>query len=498
MQNYFVSQIAEFFTNNFIAVFFVYGLAFFVMGLAILLEIGHASELDFAHSLTLLAGFGLVHGIHEWFEMFLLIYGRSTADPDNAWIFPICLAFLAVSFLLLVAFGARTISGPANPRAFLALFCAILIVWGIGFLLVLNIRGDLQSRQIAADVYTRYSLGIPGAALAVWGLLRQRQRFIQMQMSSFGLDVTLAALSFGLYGGIGQLFASPSTVFPSAYLNAENFLQWFGFPIQVFRALMAASAALFITRSLRAFQVENRRRLTSMQEEQLATSRRLEQVRGELLHRTVKALESERQRIARELHDETGQTLTAIGMGLHALKGSIDTNPQRAVQQANTIETLATNGILDLQRVVSGLHPPQLDDFGLVAALRWYARDCSERFRIPITIRLNGNIPNLNPEIRTVLYRIAQEAITNTIRHAQASMITVLLDCDERHLILAIEDDGCGFNVEAAMDKKSSQPSWGLIGMIERAELINGDCQIISNSGRGTIIQVVLPLAHEV
>jgi signal transduction histidine kinase len=166
-----------------------------------------------------------------------------------------------------------------------------------------------KNQTLAADVYTRYSLAIPGAALTVWGLLVQRRKFFQAGMSGFGRDVSLAALAFGLYGGIGQLFASPSAIFPSPYINAEVFLRWFGFPIQVFRAAMACLAAVFIIRSLRAFEVESRRREEKLRDEQGAEQHRLEELRSELLHRTVQAQESERQRIARELHDETGPTI---------------------------------------------------------------------------------------------------------------------------------------------------------------------------------------------
>ena len=484
----------EFFTDNFITVYFIYGLSFFCMGLGILLEVGHASEFDFGRALILLAGFGLVHGVHEWFEMFLLIYNKSTVDPANTWIFPVRLAFLALSFLLLVAFGARMIAGPGKRNRFVALFSAMSLVWALGFTFVLNSQDTLIYRQIAADVYTRYSLGIPGAALTVWGLILQRRRFFQAEMRSFGLDVSLAALAFGLYGGIGQLFASPSTIFPSYYLNAEVFVRWFGFPVQVFRALMAAFSALFIIRSMRAFEVENNLRLKVMQDAQEAARRRLEDLRAELLHRTVKAQEAERQRIALELHDETGQTLTAIGMGLHALKDSIQTNPERAAQQAARLEQLASGGVGELQRMVSGLHPPQLDDFGLMAALRWFARDTSDRYHIPIQVYAEGQIPTLDIEVRTVLYRIAQEAITNVIRHADASQIDVHLEGRLRHLVLRITDNGIGFDIDAALAHKPGTPSWGLMGMFERAELVGAECKITSVQGKGTSVEVIFPL----
>jgi signal transduction histidine kinase len=303
----------------------------------------------------------------------------------------------------------------------------------------------------------------------------------------------IAAIAFGLYGGIGQLFVSPSGIFPSSFLNASIFLQWFGFPIQVFRAAMAAIAAIFIIHSLRAFEVENRRRIEALSKAQLTERQRLEATRAELLHRTVKAQESERQRIARELHDETGQTLTALGLGLRGLTESITTDPLRAAQQAKQLETVAVNGLDELQRLVTGLHPPQLDDLGLMAALRWYANQIKERFGLPVQLSSQGTPIELPIEVRTVVFRIAQEAMTNTIRHAKATQAFIRLDFTPSQLCLEVEDDGAGFDVDVAMSNAAARPCWGLLGIIERCALIGGTCQILSQPGKGTLVIICVP-----
>ncbi len=196
-------------------------------------------------------------------------------------------------------------------------------------------------------------------------------------MGRFSLDLTIAAIAFALYGGIGQLFVSQSSIYPSGTLNSTLFLNFFGFPIQVFRALMAIVAAIFIIHSLRVFDEENRSRIQALSEAQKSDEKRLNELRSELLHRTVNAQELERKRIARELHDETGQTLTALGLGLHGLAETIPKNPQKAIQQAGQLQSLATNGLENLQGLVSGLHPPQLDELGLVAAIRGYTEELS-------------------------------------------------------------------------------------------------------------------------
>jgi signal transduction histidine kinase len=489
---------AEFFTRNIIIVYFLYGLSFFVMGLAILLEIGHASKLDFSRALRPLIGFGIIHGCHEWFEMFLIIHDRIYGPTDAAWIFPVRIIALAISFLFLIAFGARLITGVEKRKLYLVMLSTITAIWLIGLIGVLFNQTNSQVRAIAADVYTRYALAIPGVILTVWGLILQRSRFIKLGMPGIGRDVLYAAIAFGLYGGIGQLFVGRSIIFPSEYLNSEVFLRWFGFPIQVFRAAAATMAAIFIIRSLRAFEVESNQRINELREAQLAEQQRLDELRAELLHRTVIAQESERQRIARELHDGTGQTLTALGMGLRGMSEMITTNRTRAIEQANQLEKVATDGVIELQRMVTGLHPPQLDDLGLLAALRWYANDVSSHSGITINIVNHGTKPIISSDVRAVVFRIAQEAITNVVRHANASKIDVQLDYLEDNIYLRVEDNGQGFNTDVVLKKKPGKPTaWGLLGMVERASLVGGTCNIFSHPGKGTLIEVNVPIIGE-
>jgi signal transduction histidine kinase len=258
---------------------------------------------------------------------------------------------------------------------------------------------------------------------------------------------------------------------------------------------MACMAAVFIIRSLRAFEVENHRQMEAMQEAQIAERQQLEEMRTELLHQTVKTQESERQRIAAELHDEIGQVLTALGMGLRGLSETVITNPQRATQQANQLEKLAGKGLEELQHLVTGLYPPQLKDLGLLAALRWYAVEVQNHFKLQINITHRGSPIELLEEERTVLYRIAQEAVTNIVRHADTNQADIRLYFSEDEVYLAIEDNGKGFDVDKTMNKrKTDHPCWGLIGMTERASLIRGTCLINSLPGKGTLIEVTIPI----
>lgn len=461
------------------------------MGLAVLLEVDRSSELDFARALRSLAVFGLVHGGHEWIEMFLLIH----PDIEGTFIYQYIgtgrVILLAVSFLFLIAFGAKLIAGPNRTKLSWQMIWTITGLWVVG-LTWLFLTEPTDIRFVAMDVYTRYSLAIPGAALTAWGLILQRQKFLQAGMSGYGRDVIAAAIAFGLYGGVGQLFVSPSNVFPSSFLNSTAFQDWFGFPIQLFRSVMACIAAIGIISSLRAFEEETRRRIESLSRERQLEHKRLDELRDELLHRTVRAQELERQRIAQELHDELGQTLTALGMGLSAISNNA-LKPEKVSGQARQLQKVVKDGISGLQNLVSGLHPPQLDDFGLLPTLRWYVDEVRERFGLVVTVSSRGDEADLPIDIRTVLFRVVQESLTNVIRHAQTNKVDVLVVFNKTEVRIRVEDAGCGFDVADTL-RQTRHPSWGLLGMIERATLIGGECQFVSEPGKGTIVEVVVPL----
>lgn len=458
-----------------------------------MLEIGRSNN-EFAQALYPLGLFGLVHGSHEWFEMILLVQGPPAGSIWSILIPVLRMTMLSGSFLLLAVFGIRLVTGQPRSRQSYLLIGLLLVVWLTGLVILIWRPGLIQFRIISADVFTRYSLAIPGAILTGWGLIKQRQTFIRQGMFGFAQDVLLAAFAFLTYGLIGQLFTAPSGLFPSTYLNSESFLRWFNFPVQVLRAVCATFAAIFIIRSTRAFEVEKTRLAQEMEAIQLAERQRMEELRAELLHRTVQAQESERQRIALELHDGLGQLLTALGMGLRAVVESMRANPKRAAQQAQHLEGLVADGVSELRRIVSGLHPPQLDDLGLLAALRWYSSEVTNRFNLPTQVTTNGPTPDLQPEVRTVIFRIAQEAITNIIRHAHATRATIHLENNQSEIRLLIEDNGIGFDVKTMLESNTGQPSWGLMGMLERANLVGGVCKIHSLPNMGTTVEFSLPI----
>ncbi|MDT8305173.1 MAG: GAF domain-containing sensor histidine kinase [Anaerolineae bacterium] len=685
---------SAFFAQNMVLVYFLYGLAFFSMGVAVLLESGRASELRLARAMGPLGTFGILHGVHEWLEMFVRL-GEVVPDAptlgQTTLIEALRVALLAMSFLLLIVFGVRLIHlsghGRGNERTFVMASAGMLIlVWLVSVMSTQQVYAFcLEDCLVSIDVLTRYILGIPGAILAAWAMLLEYRAFRERGMVMFGRDLVVAAAALLLYGVVGQLFVPKSVLFPANIINDELFGNLFGVPVQFFRALMAAIMAFFVTRALRAFELEHRQRLLTMQaaqraaeaEKQLAQQRAHQQteelnrelqtavqelsllfeltrslvatldseallhqtlqrivdriphvsagmilgeeneetplaivtpagcetdveldglcremqevgshvvrhrepamqqngsvvpahieanetgarsrvigvplhlhdatwgslvlgtaddtpaftahdlsllatvagqlsmavenatlyeevqereaLRSELYQRIISAQEGERQRIARELHDGTGQVLTGLGLGLKAAAESVARDPELAAQQLLELKDLNASALQELRNLIADLRPSILDDLGLVPALQAQVKAFGERTGIQAAFDSRGR-RRLSPEEEIVIFRITQEALTNVGKHAQAKHVMVRLTFADDATHLVVTDDGCGFNPSAALQAAGQRRAWGLLGMQERIMLVGGACEIASKPEKGTTVRVVVPHQDE-
>jgi signal transduction histidine kinase len=221
----------------------------------------------------------------------------------------------------------------------------------------------------------------------------------------------------------------------------------------------------------------------------LTDRKRAESTRLGLLKRLLSAEDQERRRIARELHDETGQSLTTLLVGLRAIADTTGLADVRSMAQR--LREVAAHTVDDVGRLARGLHPAVLDDKGLVAAIRRHASDFAKAFGVVIDIRLPGSVARrLSPLVQSTTYRILQEALTNVARHAEARAVAVVLKHEKTVLELVIQDDGIGFDPAAALSEASGL---GLHGMQERVALLGGSVEIESRRGHGTTIRARIP-----
>lgn len=696
-----MNAITDFFVRHIVHVFFFYGLAFFVMGMALLFVGRRTSQLRFAFAVLPLAAFGLLHAAHEWYEMFQKVAAGSELVSPGVTEEIVRVLLLAGSFVALLVFALVLLTNVGTPRRNIYLpVIAVVALWLLGTAVV-AVRFQLPAATAVAlaDSLARYSIGIPAALLGAWALMAQQRTFREQDMPQFGRDLVWAAAALLLYGVVGQLFVNENVLLPSHLLNQANFLAWFGVPVQLFRALMAAALTFFLLRALRAFDLEERRRLEqandaklaaqtaaldaerrtgrqmeqlnyelrlaahklsllldlsnlldaplplaqrldealrrivqslpfseagmilltapaarpqiaattgfdAMQEEECSPEEALaealgvqsivqarplclhlddrimefeldapadthecrrhvsptraialpltannrvigslvlarcpaeayrlaatepalmagiaqqlglsvanallqeqaqerEQVLAELLRQVVGAQEAERQRIARELHDATGQSLTAISLGLRGVENYLvqatpHDDPRVLIHQVKELRSFGQNALGELRNLISDLRPPQLDDLGLAAALRWYVQAYEQRRGLAVQLRVEGDDSRLPAEYSTVLFRIAQEALTNIAKHAAASHVEISLEVGAHAVQLDVRDNGRGFDPDlVARLETERQGGWGLVGIRERALLLGGSCRIDTAPGAGTQLQVLVPL----
>jgi signal transduction histidine kinase len=472
-------------------IYFIYGLAFFGMGLTTAIEADRAGDHRVRRGLTALSIFGMLHGLHEWYDMFEILHLIPLSGDLQDFVIWVRIFLLALSFIILAYFGIEFIPGEQPFRnAAVMIPLAMFSLWGLSVWISAILYPQAYLPQLG-DVLARYLLAIPGAVLAAVGLRKQCIEFHLEQRFVLGKNCKYAAYAFLVYGLVGQLFVGKTVLPPSNIINQDLFLQLFRFPVQLVRALAAILIAFFIIRLLRAFEKEIRMEMAKLQRARLKEARRREEQRGELLRRVVDAQEAERQRIARELHDETGQGLTAVGMGLRGLLGMIERNKEEARGTLSHLEELVDYTLKEIQHIISDLRPAHLDDLGLAAALRWYAGEVIERTGLDVHVQVEGEPREIDTDVRLTLFRIAQEALTNVVKHAAANAAWVTLRFESEGVSITVEDDGCGFNVEWI--NLPSQETWGLIGMQERAALLGGQFTIKSEIDKGTEIEVVIP-----
>lgn len=219
-----------------------------------------------------------------------------------------------------------------------------------------------------------------------------------------------------------------------------------------------------------------------------------EQLRKVLLNKVLTAQEDERKRISRELHDEAGQALTALLISLRLLAGRAqDPGEQEILLGARE---LAASTLQDIRTLAIELRPPAIDDLGLVPAMTKYTTDFQKRTGIPVTFTASAEAP-VHSQTATALYRIMQESLTNVVKHAGARQVHIVLEINTKHIILSVADDGQGFGPNTLAQARREN-RLGLYGMAERAQLLGGTAEYISNPGQGTTIRVIVPNPEEV
>lgn len=261
--------------------------------------------------------------------------------------------------------------------------------------------------------------------------------------------------------------------------------------LNVARTLTAQIAASLQNAILHDQSIQNVRDL----EEQIRETLRAEERARELARQLIHLQEGERKRISQEMHDETGQLLTAISLDLWNLTQSLDDHDSAMIQESLiNIKTLVDELDEIVGEITLDLRPPMLDDLGLAPTLQWYIDRYMGRTEVEVNLDIEKDIMKLPSETATALYRITQESLTNVVKHADASRVEIDLSLKANAVVLSIRDDGKGFKFDTYDDLQSTSLGMGLMGIRDRVDLLGGVLLINSQPGSGTLINVEIPI----
>ncbi len=227
-------------------------------------------------------------------------------------------------------------------------------------------------------------------------------------------------------------------------------------------------------------------------EEQICT---LEQ--RSLTNKLLLSQEQERKRIARDLHDDTCQTLSNVLLRLEMIKASIPPELKHMNEVLDQFKETVTRALEDVHQTAFDLRPSILDDLGLISAIRCYANDFRERCGVSVSFKMKGEEQSLSPEKEIVIFRIIQEALTNIRKHSQTGEACLSLDFLEDRVVVAVEDCGIGFQVDKVLTQTATRKALGILGMKERAELLGGELTIESEPKKRTRIRAEIPFSVE-
>lgn len=209
--------------------------------------------------------------------------------------------------------------------------------------------------------------------------------------------------------------------------------------------------------------------------------------------RLAEAEESERRRLARELHDQVGRNLSALGLSLNLARVHLEGGAtEKALTSLASSVSLVEDTTESIRAVMSDLRPAVLDDYGILAAPRWYGDRVGRASQVPVRVSGSEPAPRLPGAVETAMFRVAQEALTNAVKHAQASQVAITLEERGGEVVMTIEDDFVGFDLDAARMRRPGR-GWGLVSMKERCTAVGVGLVVESSPGSGTRLVVEVP-----
>lgn len=459
--------LADFFLLNRSMIYFVYGLVFFILGFAIILQTRQSSRLDFARSLRWLAAFGITHGFHEWGDLFIPIQADYLSDGVVRILYILHLILLALSYVFLFEFGLALLETGKHGWWFRWLTVFLFVGWLIILISIMpSSISDERLWRYPANALARYFIGFPGGLLAAYALRHHTMlRIKPLNVPKIVLTLRVAGIALGIYAVLGGLIPPPVDFFPGNIVNRETFTDFVGIPPLVFRSLVGLVIAVTLIRALEIFDVETERRIEALEQQQILTA--------------------ERERLARELHDGAIQKVYTAGLLVESASRLADSQSEIGTRLDKSVVVL-NDAIVDLRRNLAELHAGSQNTTESLSTLLQQISE-NPHYTSMVNITLETDLLKskfLSPMRSSHVFAIVNESLANTVRHAQAENVRISAHDLGSQLQIEIKDDGVGIPNEP-------KSGYGLRNMRDRARLLNGDLKFTNN--KGTAITLTIP-----
>ena len=458
--------------NHMDMVFFIYGLSFFSLGMSVFFQVRKGSDFRIGHHLWLLAAFGFLHGLNEWMDLFLMIKTVSWTARGIQVVEAIRFFIGQTSYIFLLQFGMMLLCAKRRYRWLpkVSLGACILLV---AIFLFQGYRVEFSEAWVLrSDVAMRYLLAFPGASLTAFAFFvaRRDPEIARLDTPSVSRGMSGLGISFLIYAILAGLVVKPSDFFPASVLNYTTFINITGLPVQFFRAGCAVSMVFFLSRVLNVFEYEAAHKLDNAYREIIRISNR------------------EQMRIGQDLHDDLGQQLTGIAYMSRALSKKLQTQSlDEADDILMQIRTLLDRSIDTTRNLSRGLCPVSIEKEGLGFALQELAGNTEKIFGVSCSVHIDDTLKISSNETSIQLFRIAQEAVTNAVKHGHARKIDIAMTRGHRVITFYVVDDGSGIT-----DKAREQSGMGLEIMRYRAGVLGGQLKVRQRSHGGTLVVVRL------
>ena len=463
-------SLSEFFAVNQEIILFVYGLGFFILGFAIILQVQQSSRLELARSLRWLAAFGITHAFNEWGDFFIPIQAAYVDLTVVRLLRVFQTVLLATSFACLFEFSISVLSPFYRLGWWKGAPAALLALWGfVIFFVLLPLQPDLETWHHTANALARYFIGFPGGLLAAYGLRVHAIRRIQpLNVPVIFRTLRVAGVALGIYAVLGGFIPSPVDFFPGNLLNSQTFEQFVGIPLIILRTLMSLVIAISVIRSLEIFTLETQRKIEELEQHQI--------------------INAEHERLARELHDGAIQKVYTAGLLVESASRLAESNGELGSRLERAVVVLS-DAIADLRHNLAELHHPDSFPAGqsLAQVLTELAQNPHYNTLVNISLDLKlSEEDTLSPLRMRHVLAIINEAFANIVRHAKARNVLLKAAALDGRLQVTIKDDGMGFS-------PNTGSGYGLRNMRDRARLLNGELHFSEPSNKGTTVTLEIP-----